>query len=245
MRRWTQPFIAATLGLALLIGAGATVRYYRNVAWLQSIAARQQPFTVAADRFPGTPAQRIGIIGDSLSNDTAERAFADDLATSLHRPVLLVNRALPGTSTVHWLPTGRFYVNAKAAFTANKVRWVCILLGTNDALRPLSVSPEHYRADLQTIVDDLHASGFRVLIHSPPYCAKVAGTRRGELLIEYRRAIHDICDGGNAFEGDKVAYDYFAQHRERLRDGIHPDPDGYRTIASLWARAAAGPIEKD
>jgi lysophospholipase L1-like esterase len=135
------------------------------------------------------------------------------------------------------------YDEALASFKAKHVTTVSIMLGTNDARKDLAVSPQTYRKNLANIVDDLLGPGgmTHVIINYPPYAAPTTtglwNDASSQRLQSYMAEIDTLASGDRVVRGDTSAYDYFKQHQNELKDGVHPNETGNKHLGELWASA--------
>lgn len=188
----------------------------------------------------------IGFIGDSITQRT------DSLGNPIayyecqiikyvgnFYNVTFVNQGIYGTKTADWLPTNtnNYFNNAVTAFQNAGVTVVSVCLGANDANGGVAAST--YQSNLQTIVNQLVADGFKVILNNAPYF-QVSNTS-GDALLEssYPAAVAAVVASNPkmVYQGAMIAYRYFAQHTNELADSIHPNDTGIQSYAKMWAQA--------
>lgn len=187
---------------------------------------------------------KIGFIGDSITVGTpvekADSAVSREILY-LGENYEAVNRGIGGSTTADWLPGGKFFTDALAAFQSQDVTVVSIMLGTNDARDSLQTSGIEYRLHLKTIVDALLASGTinRVILNYPPYVHPEPFSDRDNQSIRwlqsYATQIDSLVNGTTILQGDTASFSYFRDHPEDLADGVHPNEQGYTVLGAFWA----------
>ncbi|HLI49847.1 MAG TPA: SGNH/GDSL hydrolase family protein [Chthonomonas sp.] len=188
----------------------------------------------------------IGFIGDSITQRTDSSgnpiAYYEcqilKYVGNFHN-VSFVNQGISGTKTSDWLPTNsnNYFNNAVAAFQSAGVTIVSICLGANDANGGVAAST--YQSNLQAIVNQLVADGFKVILNNAPYF-QVSNTSVDALLeSSYPAAVAAVVASNpkSVYQGAMYAYRYFAQHTNELADSIHPNDTGIQSYAKMWAQA--------
>jgi lysophospholipase L1-like esterase len=205
-----------------------------------------------------TATQVIGCIGDSITkgfvqvgstpvynpaSPPAPTTMASTLSTSSDT-VSASNQGIGGTKASDWQPASANITAAYTAFASAGVRYVQIMLGTNDALA--SVAAATYGGFLSNIVNDLVAHGYVPVLHYPP---ATTFTTPNTFLLAYGSYIDTLVNGNSVLAGDKTAYAFYLANPTLLgSDGFHMTQAGYDALGGLWAtaltlpvRAAAGP----
>ena len=104
--------------------------------------------------------------------------------------------------------------------------------GTNDAWQ--KVSPAIFEEQLQTLVDKIKAAGRVPVIARIPFSSKGpadADVRALNLVVDRVTALNGLVPGPDL-------YAWFKTHTDELRsDGVHPSPQGTRSINRLWYEA--------
>ncbi len=199
----------------------------------------------------------LGFIGDSISiytpTELATTGGTINPSSALQnmlsiiagsRNVTLVNAAASGQTTANWLPATSQFINAKTAFTSMGVTHVFIMLGANDSKDSLSISPTTYLSNMTSIVGNLTASGFKVILNMPTYT--LPGSFSNDFsemstarIQSYATQLLTLINGTSVYLGDTKAYQYFANHQNELVDGVHPKVQGVHSLARLWLQASA------
>ncbi|HWE35624.1 MAG TPA: SGNH/GDSL hydrolase family protein [Isosphaeraceae bacterium] len=243
-RRGWLALLAMAIGL---IGAGTGWR-----VWSRPATPVPPDLTPRPGDLDGHAAVRVGFIGDSItegygSDRPPSESFRDALA-DLPGGVAVVNRAVGGSSTADWLPGRRTFDEAERAFERAKVRYVVVTLGINDARghRPAA----EFRANLAAIVAALTKAGDRVVLNLPPAHEPGRSSRWADaetlaLLRSYLPEIRSLTDGRGVLLGDTAAFDYFRDHPELLRDGVHPGPAGAAFLGRRWAAAFRAVLDRE
>jgi lysophospholipase L1-like esterase len=188
----------------------------------------------------------IGFIGDSItartdSSGNAAPYYECQIIKYVGNfyNVTFVNKGISGTKTADWLPsnTNNYFNNAVTAFQNAGVTIVSIMLGTNDANGAVAAST--YQSNLQTIVNQLVATGFKVIINNPPYIAAYNLGADSLLESSYPAAIAAVVASNPKMvvQGALYDYRYFYQHTTEMVDSLHPNDTGIQSYAKMWAQA--------
>lgn len=196
----------------------------------------------------GRPADtriKIGFIGDSITHgpNTGTSVVTDEMKNLGTSKYVAVNRGVSGSTTSDWQPGKPMFDTALAAFKADNVHMVSIMLGTNDARTDIAITPSTYGKNMSTIISSLFASGVsQVIINYPPFV--VPGSYKGlwtdssvSRMMLYRDQLDILASQRGVVRGDTDAFDYFKSHTDLLVDGVHPTQNGNVTLARLWASA--------
>lgn len=191
---------------------------------------------------------KLGFIGDSLTEGGPASTHSVDVCVAKlqqlrkQRSVTGYNQGHSGSKTQDWLPSsGTGYLTAaKAAFAAAGVTHVPITLGTNNSWSG-DPSTTTYLSHMTTITSNLVSSGYIVILNYPPFATPGAGgiisENSDEVMRQYQAAIDSLVNGTTILQGDKLAYEYFAQHQSELTDGIHCTDTGANSQGMMWAAA--------
>lgn len=102
--------------------------------------------------------------------------------------------------------------------------------GTNDAFK--QVPPDHFRANLQTLVDKIKQAGHVPILAHIPY-VKVNGLNQEVQLLN---AVIDQVRAANGLMSGPDLYQLFLTHQTTyfLADGIHPNAEGAKAMNLAW-----------
>jgi len=105
--------------------------------------------------------------------------------------------------------------------------------GTNDALD--QVSPAHFQANLQTLVDKIKQAGHVPMIAHIPYSARPGLDQEIQAL---NRVIDQVTTTNGLISGPDF-YHLFLSHQKAylLQDGIHPTAEGAKAMNLAWFQA--------
>ncbi|GAC1353803.1 MAG: hypothetical protein NVS4B12_04140 [Ktedonobacteraceae bacterium] len=112
--------------------------------------------------------------------------------------------------------------------------------GTNDALE--NVSPDHFRAQLQVLVDKIKKAGHVPVFAHIPY---VVG-RNLEQEVQSLNSVIDQITATNMLITGPDLYTLFSTHQTTyfLKDGIHPTPEGAKAMNLAWFQVLRSVIYK-
>ena len=102
--------------------------------------------------------------------------------------------------------------------------------GTNDAFD--NVSPNHFRANLQTLVDKIKLAGHVPILAHIPY---IAGKNLEQEVQSLNAVIDQIMAANGLIRGPDF-YQLFLTHKTTyfLPDGIHPNAEGAKAMNLAW-----------
>ncbi len=133
---------------------------------------------------------------------------------------------------------------------------VLVLFGTNDARD--GVHPETFGSNLESILQQIHNRGKKALLGTVPFArARYPGCDQAapdELIRSYNDVIHGIYDGPyrpvldlgqdpGCIVWPPSFYEHFrgqAAGENEMCDCVHPNAEGYRSMARLWRDALSG-----
>ena len=166
-----------------------------------------------------------------------------------------MNEGLGGTTSKH----GRNRLKSTKARHIKSEYWL-ILFGTNDSSGSMPVLSGincteaqinnndsncvgTYKYNMTKIIKDLKSSGKFPLLGKVPF-AKNASSSKDSLIREYILVIEDLVAEHNIQKPFQPVlltppdfYTHFKNHQEELSDNLHPNGDGYISMATLWCDA--------
>jgi lysophospholipase L1-like esterase len=179
----------------------------------------------------------VGLIGDSITvqNQTL-RLFCGIVSNAFGIPVSVRNAAVSGSRTSQWVSGQTNMTNALASFnTAPKLRWVMVMLGTNDAKNAPITSQADYQTNLTNIVNTLVSNGYKVILNAPPSLAG-AFLAENKNIEDYIQTFKNLVDNKNCFMGNIKNYYIFAANKKLIPDTVHPSLDrGNELLQRSWA----------
>ncbi|HEY0965670.1 MAG TPA: SGNH/GDSL hydrolase family protein [Candidatus Saccharimonadales bacterium] len=203
----------------------------------------------------------IGFIGDSLTYGAQATNPATDAAPLKATDYLgpnftAINKGINGQTTANWANNNcsrgpsTCLADAISAFQQANVDVVHIMLGTNDVTTTRRVSPITYYNNLQHIINQLKAAGFkRVVLARPIYFSPQHNTNRDQQSLNtladgYYQALQALVlkNHGYVLMGDTQAYEWFKNHYDftgtagtYYDDPTHPTSLGYDKLGEFWA----------
>lgn len=205
-------------------------------------------------------------IGDSrtigltatLGNDPLTQT-ARMMEASLHPAIVYINnQGLSGFTSAQWASGTSTLNNALASFKAQALTmpattkvFVQIMLGANDSLIALRVTPSQFATNIQSTINAITAYGIPglagIVLHysyyGMPYRFPTGNTydeTSDSLIQQYNAQLLALANGSSVFVGDTKAYEMFAANAANLldvSDGIHPLDSGYSAQAGLWEKS--------
>lgn len=185
-------------------------------------------------------------VGDSITHgalhtkgyDSIHQTFEKYLKEELGRKDdVVINTAVSGATTAEQ------EANSNERLDKYNADVVIVMLGTNDASNE-TVSTDRYKANLESIVDKIHAKGAAAVLRTPNPLRPEAGNRAVN-LPKYAEVIRTV-----AAEKNAVLDDHFAEWSKELEtraylwqntywnnDSIHPNPNGQLNMAQSLIRA--------
>lgn len=195
--------------------------------------------------YPITGSLGIGFIGESISAGTgADNPGATIARLRALRPAQNVYGCVQGhggSTSALWASGSTYLVNAKAAFAAAGIRYVQIHLGPNDASVANAVSQATYLANMTSLVNDLVAAGYIVILHWATYITLPCiswDSNADPRLITYQTAQQTLINGTTILDGDHTNFTTF-QDASLTIDNVHWSPvnTGSATGSNAWANA--------
>lgn len=185
-------------------------------------------------------------VGDSITHgalhtkgyDSIHQTFEKYLKEELGRKDdVVINTAVSGATTAEQ------EANSNERLGKYNADVVIVMLGTNDASNE-TVPTDRYKANLESIVDKIHAKGAVAVLRTPNPLRSEAGNRAVN-LPKYAEVIRTV-----AAEKNAVLDDHFAEWNKELEtraylwqntywnnDSIHPNPNGQLNMAQSLIRA--------
>ena len=178
---------------------------------------------------------RVACVGDSLTCGTD---YPVDLWLMLGSNYLVGNFGVNGATV--FLNSDNPYINASALQVAKRFepQIIIIMLGTNDANPSLNESNTVFIADYVQLVAQLQglASKPKVWIAEPPPIFNNSAGLSGEYLVQ--NIIPDIQQVASKTGVSVIdVYNPMISHSAYFPDGVHPDSDGSRAIATVMYNA--------
>ncbi|MCA9066396.1 MAG: hypothetical protein KDA96_25185 [Planctomycetaceae bacterium] len=188
---------------------------------------------------------RIVCFGDSVTgvyyHTGSRQAYTDMLGVALRRiypdaDLTMINAGISGHTTA----------DALARIDRDVLRHqpdlVTVMFGLNDMTR---VSPDDYRRNLRTIVEQCRAAGSEIILATPNNVIDTS-SRPTEKLIQYCDIIREtgqelnvpVCDVYRELEAVR-SHDTF-DWRLLMSDEIHPNMDGHKRVATAIAQTISG-----
>jgi lysophospholipase L1-like esterase len=108
--------------------------------------------------------------------------------------------------------------------------------GTNDAFKQ-HIAPDHFRANLQTLVDKIKQAGHVPVLAHIPYM-RVNGL---DQEVQSLNAVIDQVTAANGLTRGPDLYQLFLTHQTTyfLADGIHPSAEGAKAMNLAWFQVLA------
>ena len=213
-----------------------TTYYYRAVA-------RSRYGTQRGDIHAFPTGEYYAAVGDSITLAAGGRGYeptlSDLLTNSKRFPVTVANWGAGGATSAG----GAKFISLTLS-TVPCAKYFLIMYGTNDASLPGPVPSgkgmkpgdpgylRSYKDNLQRIVSAILDVG------KIPYLAKVPYATSPSVDISRIREYNDVVDELVAENNIAVTppdfYGYFLNHQDEIPDGIHPNKNGYKSMANLW-----------
>lgn len=221
---------------------------------LTTDAATASVLSKAALAIRYVPTLEILFLGDSMTAATvAPTQSVADLKTSGNfRKVRAIVHGVNGSVSAGWVSGSANLSNAlyrALSVEAFRPGWIAsINIGVNDCHQTSLVSAATFKANCQSMASAINAAGGIAIFHMPvcPDTNVFTGNLYTEeslaRLASYEAALDQICYGGKIRRGDRQAFNFFGQHRELLRDGLHPTDPGYKILGSFHAKAITAAI---
>ncbi|MEJ5364726.1 MAG: GDSL-type esterase/lipase family protein [Desulfosoma sp.] len=206
----------------------------------------------------GTGGTSLWGFGDSITNGKGDDDASDDssqdgrnngggyepvlndlLTVQFSHPHTVIDEGTPGDTSlegVHKVDT---------ALSRNPDgRYVLILFGTNDSAGSMPVDKDTFKSNMEAILVKVLNAGQIPLLgkvpialgaysHSEPYADPSTAPRNAIVIASYNEAIDElVAQYGLPIPPD--FYTYFENHQDEFSDNLHPNGQGYRSMATLW-----------
>lgn len=173
---------------------------------------------------------RVACIGDSITDLSA---YPNDLQTMLGANYRVISFGVQGATVL--LNSYRPYINQEAFQRMKKFlpNIVVILLGTNDAHKENYHSIDNFVADYEQLVREVQALESKpkiFLVKPPPIFDNDLNLSSANLLEGVIPRIEQVAKDLGLTTID--VYTPLANHPEYFVDGVHPNEEGARLIAS-------------
>jgi lysophospholipase L1-like esterase len=196
---------------------------------------------------PPPPDPSVGIlcIGDSITRSTGSSPPLDQcllIATALNaftgtNNYVGYNAGVNGSTTGDWIAGSANLNYAIGLANANNATIALIMLGTNNSR--VGGSAAAYQADMQNMLTALKAAGItKSILNYQPWLDPTGIIGGDNNLLNQYQGVYSIlaaADPAHVFVGDTAAWQYFKDHPDQLRDGVHPTNVGYMNLAGLDA----------
>ena len=113
-----------------------------------------------------------------------------------------------------------------------------ILFGTNDADPSFPTPSGSYKDNMQKIITAIKSAG------KIPYLAKVPYTldaARIAMILEYNQVINELVSANGISVPPPDFFGWFQAHQDQLVDPLHPNGEGYQSMANWWCVALGCP----
>lgn len=232
-------------------GNPGDVVHYIAVATDAGAAVVQGLSVAAATNFAPIP---LGMVGDSITNGASSSMAAQFLALYPPYSLTVVQQDNSGTTSADWALNGVSNLRvttAATAFNAAGVKWVQIMLGSNDSKTAVATDPAVYKANILTVINSFKAliTNAKFVLHAPPplynpntLLGNAFGDGSNSLIQSYTTKLDELVDGVTIFKGDRLAFRLFAMNAPGYygtNDAVHPSTSGYTVLCQCWAKAFA------
>ena len=245
----SQPLGSGTTIIPLSESISGLIPY--NVYYFRAVASNSGGAWNGEIKSFSTGAYYVAV-GDSITLGSHDDNSADGigyepilsnlLAASSGLPHTIVNEGVSGTSsadgassisdTLSKYPSAKYYLvmyGSNDAYGDNTTAAVPSGMGLIPGEPGYSGS---YKDNMQRIISAILAAG------KTPYLAEVPYTsdplRSNAMIYEYSAAIGELIITNNILVSPPPLYTYFQTHPGELADGLHPNGEGYRSMATLW-----------
>jgi lysophospholipase L1-like esterase len=239
-----------------LIGSGSTpIPLLKNIpgltpytTWYFRAVARNAGGTQkgAIKSFP--TGEYFVAVGDSITAGTGDDISSDGigfepvlqnlLSTARGYPISIVNAGVGGVDSAY----GEANISTTLLAYPN-AKYYLILYGTNDA-NPFVNTPSglgqnpapagSFKYNLQQMINRIKTAG------KVPYLAKVPytlDTARIANILLYNQVIDELVAANGISVPPPDFYGWFLTHQGEFADALHPNGQGYQSMANLWETA--------
>jgi len=162
-------------------------------------------------------------------------------------PYTDIDEGTPADESIH----GVGKINSVLARNPD-AHYVLILFGTNDSGGSLPVDTQTFKSNIQQIVSAVLGAGkIPMLAKVPialgpcsnctPYTNPSEADRNKMLISGYNEAIMDLIVENDLPYRAPDFYFYFQTHQNEFFDKLHPNGEGYRSMANLWFETLTAP----
>ncbi|MFO0907048.1 MAG: GDSL-type esterase/lipase family protein [Isosphaeraceae bacterium] len=232
-------------------GNPGDVVHYIAVATDAGAAVVQGLSVAAATNFAPIP---LGMVGDSITNGMSTSMASQFSALFPQYALTVSQQDNSGSSSTDWASNGGAnsrVTNAINAFNAAGVKWISIMLGTNDARSPFLTSTNAYKANVLTVINAFKAAipTAKFVLHGPPaiynpnlLVGNLWDDSANARLLSYVAQLDSLCDGVTIFKGDRLSFASFAMNAPgyyNSNDPVHPSSTGAAALCQNQSKALA------
>jgi len=202
---------------------------------------------------PGRTLARVLLIGDSITEGTVSGTpgspYAAVVATDLGPEFDVLNLGCGGASSFDWRPDtgvticGGLFIDLWAQRVLPNVpaEIATVMLGTNDAtgfFEPAPLTGDNYAANIEAIVDGLHAAGVdQVMLMTPPARCTSAPQAVRDRLADYRLRIFTLCLVKPGVVCGPDVYKLLDPVADSFSCNVHPNAQGHAKLGHALADA--------
>jgi lysophospholipase L1-like esterase len=176
----------------------------------------------------------------------------DLLSSSLNKPITIMNEGLGGTKSGSGAASGTGRINSTKNRHTESQYWL-ILFGTNDSSGTMPVPSgincteadfqggtpsciSTYKANMRQLILNLKNAGKVPLLAKVPFALNVPSST-DQLIRDYNVVVNQLVAEHNIPVTPPDFYSYFKNHQGEFADDLHPNGNGYISIANLWFNA--------
>jgi lysophospholipase L1-like esterase len=186
---------------------------------------------------------KIGYIGDSLTVGATSQPMGYNNAVEQEIALLgpgfsAVNMAVNGSSASGWVAGSSNMTAAIAAFQANDVEVVSVMLGTNSA--PDAAT---YKTQMTAVIAALKDAGIKKIILNTPASWHHGNPGAENTMASYTAVIAELASDGFVRQGDAGNLDFadnglgwtYANPDQVDSSAVHLTDEGYEVLGGFWA----------
>lgn len=202
---------------------------------------------------PARTLARVLLIGDSITqgavSGTPGPPYANVVATDLGPVFDVRNLGCGGATSFDWRPDtgvticGGLFINlwAERVLPNLPAEIATVMLGTNDAtgfFEPAPLTGANYGANIQAIVDGLHAAGVgQVILMTPPARCTSAPQAVRDRLADYRLRLFTMCLTKPGVVCGPDVYKLLDPVADFAACDVHPNAQGHAKLGHALADA--------
>jgi lysophospholipase L1-like esterase len=208
---------------------------------------------LAVAALPGAAAARVLLIGDSITEGSVSGTpgfpYAAVVDLQLGPDFEVTNLGCGGATSFDWRPDtgvticGGLWINLWAERVLPNVpaEIATVMLGTNDAtgfFEPAPLTGDAYAANIEAIVDGLHAAGVdQVMLMTPPARCTSAPQAVRDRLADYRLRIFTMCLTKPGVVCGPDVYKLLDPVADFASCNVHPNAQGHAKLGNALADA--------